>query len=260
MNMEIGLLDFQSRGGQNTTFPAHIHNNSGPSNHHSDFSNFNVGHSSNFNQIEAQNSVHGRTHQPAGKSSWNLEELMTDLSLVYVSGDTERLEGDKLQFCTSTCCSSRVKYARVCKEETSPTNPWDREITSSSTWDMSRQMPSRDMLSGWDLGSDGASTPGSGYNCWSTNTQDSLGVVGGGRMGQLWAGIEFGAIKPSIDCQDHGLLDDHFYEDPEKFDSWGGFEVVGQVMGQVEEQGEVLENQWNRIKRKTNKKPMKADK
>jgi len=255
MNMEIGLLDFQSRGGQNTAFPTHIHN-SGPSNHHSDFSNFNVGHSSNFNQIEAQNSVHSRTHQPAGKSSWNLEELMTDLSLVYVSGDTERLEGDKLQFCTSTCCSSRVKYARVCREETSPTNPWDRELTSSSTWDMSRQMPSRDMLSGWDLGSDGASTPGSGYNCWSTNTQDSLGVVGGGRMGQLWAGTEFGAIQPSIDCQDHGLLDDHFYEDPEKFDSWGGFEMVGQV----EEQGEVMENQWNRIKRKTNKKPMKADK
>jgi len=171
---------------------------------------------------------------------------MTDLALVYVSGDQEGLEGDKLQFCTSTCCSSRVKYARVCKEK--ETSPWDRE-TTTSTWDIPRQAPGRDMLSSWDLGSDGASTPGSGYNCWSTNTQDTLGVVGTGRVGQLWAGTEFGSIQPSQEYQDHTLLENHFFEDPEKFDSWAGCEVVGQVEGGQE----VLENKWNRIKRKTKK-------
>jgi len=99
MNMEIGLLDFQSRGGHNTNFPNHPHH--GVPLHHPDFSNFNAGQSSNSNQIEAQNSssAQGRAQQN-GKSSWNLDELMTDLSMVYVSGDTDRLEGDKLQFCT----------------------------------------------------------------------------------------------------------------------------------------------------------------
>merc|ERR1711872_561323 len=99
MNMEIGLLDFQSRGGQNTNFPTHPHH--GVPLNHLDFTNFNAGQSSNSNQIEAQNSssAQGRAQQH-GKSSWNLDELMTDLSMVYVSGDTDRLEGDKLQFCT----------------------------------------------------------------------------------------------------------------------------------------------------------------
>ena len=36
--------------------------------------------------------------------------LMTDSALMYVLGDQEGLEGDKLQLCTSTCCSSRVEY------------------------------------------------------------------------------------------------------------------------------------------------------
>jgi len=253
MNMEIGLLDFQSRGGQNTNFPTHPHH--GVPLNHLDFTNFNAGQSSNSNQIEAQNSssAQGRAQQH-GKSSWNLDELMTDLSMVYVSGDTDRLEGDKLQFCTSTCCSSRVKYARIFREKEIHPNPWDREITPS-TWDIARQLPNRDMMSGWDLGSDGASTPGSGYNCWSTNTQDSLGVVGTGRMGHLWSGTEFGTLLPSQDYREHGLLDSQFFEDPEKFDSWGGFELAGPV----DEQGEVLENKWNRIKKKT-KKTTKAAK
>ena len=40
----------------------------------------------------------------------NYLELMTDLALVYVSGDQEGLERDKFQFYTSTCFSTRVKY------------------------------------------------------------------------------------------------------------------------------------------------------
>ena len=68
-------------------------------------------------------------------------------------------------------------------------------------------------------------------------------------MGQLWAGTEFGSIQPSQEYQDHTLLENHFFEDPEKFDSWAGCEVVGQVEGGQE----VLENKWNRIKRKTKK-------
>ena len=31
---------------------------------------------------------------------WNLDEIMANLSLVYVSGDVEGIEGDKLQLCT----------------------------------------------------------------------------------------------------------------------------------------------------------------
>jgi len=246
MNLEIGLLDFQSaKGSSNNHFPIHP-NNSGLVTH-SDFSNFNVGQSSNFHHKESQNSTQSFSRAPhqTSKSSWNLDELMTDLALVYVSGHTDSVEGDTLQFCTSSCCNSRVKYARVCREE-KETSPWDREIISS-TWDIQRQVPTRDMLSGWDLGSDGASTPGSGtgYNCWST--QDSLGVVGAGR--HPWAGTEFGTIQPSQDYREYGLLENHYFEDPEKFDSWGGCEV----MGQVEEQGEAQENKWNRIKRKTKK-------
>merc|ERR1712142_920033 len=42
MNMEIGLLDFQSRGGQNTNFPTHPHH--GVPLNHLDFTNFNAGH------------------------------------------------------------------------------------------------------------------------------------------------------------------------------------------------------------------------
>ena len=39
-----------------------------------------------------------------------IEEQITYLALVYVSGDQEGLEGDKFQFGTRTCCSSREKY------------------------------------------------------------------------------------------------------------------------------------------------------
>ena len=74
-----------------------------------------------------------------------------------------------------------------------------------------------------DLGSDRAITPGSGTIA--------------------------GSIQPSQEYQDHTLLENHFFEDPEKFDSWAGCEMVGQVEGGQE----VLENKWNRIKRKTKK-------
>ena len=97
-NMEdfskIGLLDFQSRGGQHTSFPSQAHNTGLRLT--TDFSTYQVGQTSNFSQKEVAS---GRGHQ-AASSTWNLEELMTDLALVYVSGDGERLEGDKLQFCT----------------------------------------------------------------------------------------------------------------------------------------------------------------
>eukprot|EP00090_Calanus_glacialis_P028520 TRINITY_DN45792_c0_g1_i1.p1 TRINITY_DN45792_c0_g1~~TRINITY_DN45792_c0_g1_i1.p1 ORF type:complete len:283 (+),score=100.32 TRINITY_DN45792_c0_g1_i1:105-851(+) len=237
---KIGLLDFQSRGGQHTSFPSQAHNTGLRLT--TDFSTYQVGQTSNFSQKEVAS---GRGHQ-AASSTWNLEELMTDLALVYVSGDGERLEGDKLQFCTSTCCNSRVKYARVCREKETSSSPWDRD-TTTSTWDIPRQVPHS-----WDLGSDGASTPGSGYNCWSTNTQDSLGVVGTGRVGQLWAGTEFATIQPSQEYQEqHTLLENHFFEDPEKFDSWAGCEAV--LGGQVGTMEGGLENKWNRIKRKSKK-------
>ena len=50
-------------------------------------------------------------------------------------------------------------------------------------------------------------------------------------MGQFWAGTEFGSIQPSQEYQDHTLLENNCFEDPEKFDSWAGCEMVGQVKG-----------------------------
>ena len=119
----------------------------------------------------------------------------------------------------------------MCREKETSSSPWDRDTTTTSTWDIPRQVPHS-----WDLGSDGASTPGSGYNCWSTNTQDSLGVVGTGRVGQMWTGGEFAPIQPSQEYQEqHALLENHFFEDPEKFDSWAGCEpVLGGQLGGLE--------------------------
>jgi len=52
----------------------------------------------------------------------------------------------------------------------------------------------------WDLGSDGVRL---GFNWWSNNTQDSLGVVGTGREGKFWAGTEFSTIQPSQKYYEH---------------------------------------------------------
>jgi len=248
MNMEdftkIGLLDFQSRGGQNSSFHSHNHNSGllPPT----DFSTFQPGQRTKFSPRETPNTGPRNAHQATTSTSWNLEELMSDLSLVYVSGDREGLEGEKLQFCTSNCCNSRVKYARVCKER--ETTPWDRE-TTTSTWDIPRQITSRDMLSSWDLGSDGASTPGSGYNCWA-NTQDSLGLVG--RAGQQWAGADFSSIQQNLGLSHQTLVENHIFEDPENFDSWAACDaLLGSETGPVGLDG--VENKWNRIKRKSKK-------
>ena len=110
---------------------------------------------------------------------------------MYVSGDKEGLEGDKFLFYTSTCCSSRVKYRFWREKEASP---WDRE-TTTSTLDIPRGHWEGYVVQR-DLGSDRAITPGSGTIA--------------------------GSIQPSQEYQDHTLLENHFFEDPEKFDSWPG--------------------------------------
>jgi len=254
MNMEdftkIGLLDFQSRGGQNSLFQSQ--QNSIRMLPNTEFSSFQVSQNSKPCEERASGITGSSSHQIATSKTWNLDELMSDLSIVYVSGE-RGLAGEKLQFCTNKCCSSRVKYASVSKKEEpkiweKETNIWDVESTSS-TWDIPRQvsLSNRDMFS-WDLGSDGASTPGSGYSCWA-NTQDSLGVV---RPGQQWGGPEYSNIQAGLPGQQHNLLDAQMYDDPEHFDSWAGCDAL---LGSETTAGafEGTENKWNRIKRKSKK-------
>ena len=128
----------------------------------------------------------------------------------------------------------------MCREKESTI--WDNQ-TNNSTWDIPSQVSNRDMLSSWDLGSDGASTPGSGYNCWAANQ--------GGRQ---WAGAEFSNILPTSAPSEQNI-ESHFLEDPENFDSWaeaGCESLLGSEVGQPRTLlGE--ENKWNRIKRKTKK-------
>jgi len=236
---KIGLLDFQFRGGHSNLF--HSHNQNTGLFPATDFSNFQVGQSSKFReQREVASTEPGIGLHKSTTTPWNLEEMMEDLALVYVSGDRQGVEGDKLQFCTSKCCNSRVKYARVCREKESTI--WDNQ-TNNSTWDIPSQVSNRDMLSSWDLGSDGASTPGSGYNCWAANQ--------GGRQ---WAGAEFSNILPTSAPSEQNI-ESHFLEDPENFDSWaeaGCESLLGSEVGQPRTLlGE--ENKWNRIKRKTKK-------
>eukprot|EP00092_Neocalanus_flemingeri_P026425 GFUD01028643.1.p1 GENE.GFUD01028643.1~~GFUD01028643.1.p1 ORF type:complete len:251 (-),score=95.05 GFUD01028643.1:113-865(-) len=240
---KIGLLDFQSRGGQNTSL--HSHNQNKGMFHNTDFSTFPTGQTTKFNQRE-------KAQQVATSSPWNLEELMSDLALVYVSGDREGQDGDKLQFCTSKCCNSRVKYARVCREK--ETTSWERE-TTSSTWDIPRQTPSRDMLSSWDLGSDGASTPGSGYNCWAPNTQDSLGVGGlVGGLGHQWAGVEYTSTQHSLGGTQQTFLENITFDNPEDVDTWACSDLLGPEAGLVGQGGGGgQEDSWNRIRRKSKK-------
>jgi len=257
MNMEdftkIGLLDFQSRGGQNSLF--HPQHNSIRMLPNTEFSSFQVSQNAKPSEERASLTSGSSSQQIATSKTWNLDELMSDLSLVYVSGEREGLAGEKLQFCTNKCCSSRVKYASVCKKEEpklweKENNIWDVDSTSS-TWDIPRQvsMSSRDMFS-WDLGSDGASTPGSGYSCWA-NTQDSLGVVV--RPGQQWSGAEYSNIQAGLAVQQQHLLEAQMYDDPEHFDSWAGCDALlgSETTTGVFEGNE--ETKWNRIKRKSKK-------
>jgi len=243
---KIGLLDFQFRGGQNNLFHSSSQNTGLlPA---TDFSTFQVGQSSNFRQKEIVSTVPGCNGHNSTATTWNLEEMMEDLSLMYVSGDMQGVEGEKLQFCTSQCCNSRVKYARVCREKENPSSMWDNQ-TTNSTWDIPRQVPNRDMLSSWDLGSDGASTPGSGYNCWSANNG-----------GQPWAGAVFSNIVPSCAPLEQNI-ESHLLEDPENFDSWAeagcesllGSEVFQPMTGDLVNNDRQEENKWNRIKRKPKK-------
>ena len=150
------------------------------------------------------------------------------------------------------CCSSRVKYAQVYREKD--------VVTTDPSWENSRQPQGRDLLPNWELGSDGASTPGSGsgYNCWSNNT-DTYGLSAP-KFSQLWAGTDMNYIQPQEhEDYEHSLLLDSSssFEDPEKFDSWAGCEVAlgldvgGKVYGEVE-------SNWNMIQRKT-KKPKAAN-
>jgi len=106
----------------------------------------------------------------------NLEDLLSSTSLMYVSGDCQGLDSTKLplEFCTEPCCNSRVKYATVHRVNDSKNN---------NGFHASVPLPGLSHgKSNWDLGSDGASTPG------STSLGDVLGCSGLVRPSSRWHG------------------------------------------------------------------------
>jgi len=176
---KIGLLDFQSRGGQFTPLFNNFSQNSG-------FLPFKEQPLLRYNQNPELETVEDAKHIQRSSSSkiktCNLEELMSNCSLMYVSGDSHGLDPTKLQleFCTNDCCSSRVKYARVHRDKES--DIWSNN--NNNRFNAIAPLPGASAArSSWDLGSDGASTPGS--NSWG----DMFGAVGpvtSGRSATQW--------------------------------------------------------------------------
>jgi len=170
---KIGLLDFQSRGGHFAPLFSSFSQNNGylPLKEQSCVQ---------YNQNADLDTAH--ESKPRNTSSkvktCNLDELLSSCSLMYVSGDSQGLDSSKLQLelCTRDCCNSRVKYARV-----------HRDKLEQDIWSNNNRINSFNSVaplpgparSSWDLGSDGASTPGS--NSWG----DMFGVGPVGPVGQM---------------------------------------------------------------------------
>lgn len=173
----IGLLDFQSRGGPiDSIFSSQKGGLKSLKEQQTVHSNQILG----FESINESKHAQGRSSSKV--KTCNLDELMSGCSLMYVSGDSQGLDSTKLQLeiCTNSCCNSRVKYARVHR---------DKQAEQDSIWSSNRftslaPLNTAAARSSWDLGSDGASTPGS--NSWGDAVGDNTGHCGHSKL-NMWA-------------------------------------------------------------------------
>lgn len=167
---KIGLLDFQSRSDHFTPLFNNFSQNNG-------FLPFKEQSKALYNQNADFETVNGSKHLQRNCSSnvktSNLEDLMSGCSLMYVSGDSHGMDSSKLQLeiCSDDCCNSRVKYARVRVQRDKESDIWSS--AHNNRINNTIAPPGHNgARSSWDLGSDGASTPGS--NSWG----DMFGAVG----------------------------------------------------------------------------------
>jgi len=173
----MGLLDFQSKSNNltplfnNLSMKRELQLPTVPSNYHKD---------QNLATTEASNHLIRNASSPV--KTCNLEDLLSSTSLMYVSGDSQGLDSSKLQleFCKEPCCNSRVKYATVHRDKDS--GLWSNN--SINKFNSIASLPgTNNARSSWDLGSDGASTPGS--SSWG----EALGGSGLARSsGSQWPG------------------------------------------------------------------------
>lgn len=172
----MGLLDFQSKSTHitplfnNLSMKRELQQQTVPSNYHKD---------QNLVTTEASNHLIRNASSPV--KTCNLEDLLSSTSLMYVSGDSQGLDSSKLQleFCKELCCNSRVKYATVHREKDS--GGWSNN--SGNKLNSIACLPgTNNARSSWDLGSDGASTPGS--SSWG----EALGGSGLARSSSGWPG------------------------------------------------------------------------
>merc|ERR1711953_1231964 len=237
---KIGLLDFQSKNGISGMIPSAFNSFS----QNSGFLPFKepalprVNQNTTIDGLEDSKNLQGSVSAPQ-VTTCNLDELMSGVSLMYVSGDSQGLDNSKLQLeiCTNDCCSSRVKYARVHREKDN--DVWSKTAIGPLVGGGARARSS------WDLGSDadGSSTPGSAS--WG----DMFGVIG--RSATQWpAAGDFGFGKNQV-FLDAGRGD--------HFDAWAACDAfletdlergIGTELH--EETGEY--DQWNSA-RKTFRKP-----
>jgi len=238
---KIGLLDFQSKNGLSGIIPSAFNSFS----QNTGFLPFKepamprVNQNTALDGLEDSKNLQRSDSAPQVKTYNNLDELMSGVSLMYVSGDSQGLDNSKLQLeiCTNDCCTSRVKYARVHREKDN--DVWSKTAIGPLVGGGARARSS------WDLGSDadGSSTPGSAS--WG----DVFGVIG--RSATQWppAG-DFGFGKNQV-FLDAGRGD--------HFDAWAACDAFLETdlergMGPElhEETGEY--DQWNST-RKTFRKP-----
>jgi len=166
-------------------------------------------HAQNFETTNPSNKV--QSSASAQIETYNLEDLISSTSLMYVSGDSQGLDSTKLQlvFCKESCCDFREKYARVQRDENSDyCNKSNKDkVNSLATFpQISNKIPS------WDLGSDGAGSPN---------------ALGGTRVrpSSQWPGPP--GFEPSNAVFFDKSLTDAFYETDEAYGTFGSFKDNG---------------------------------
>lgn len=239
----MGLLDFQSKGTQitpllnNFSMKGDLQQQTMRLSYHQD---------QNLESTEASNHSMRNASSPA--KTCNLEDLLSSTSLMYVSGDSQGLDSSKLQleFCKEPCCNSRVKYATVHRGRDKDSDVWS--INNSNKFNSIAPLPgTNNARSSWDLGSDGASTPGS--SSWG----EALGGSGLARSSSQWPG-------PQVPDLGFGSSNAVFFDTsltrggaglPVSFvDTWGAtdaFYETDKSFGNFRENGtESIGDRWNK--------------